>query len=326
MNEKDVRLTYRFLGHKKETEIRLIDPTGNNRPRSVFVKDEEEFVEVCRDYDGIYNIYVGINERSHEGTTGATVVSVNAIVLDIDSVHLHGYPATVSETHNALDVAERIYDYLSETGKDVYMAMSGNGWQIWTAVDIEITDDNRANVEYLLQEYQREIMRTFQDNTCKIDNVGDLSRVIKVIGTTALKSLCDVKRPFRCSFWRVPPYGPGRNSDWSKKIESMAKELPRRDYKPPADFSEGDITEEELAQIVNGMSESTRELFDGKWQGKRYLSRSEAEIALVIRLAMMGVSKDKAWAIMERCRIGKWQEAKFQYKELTIRKAFSYVE
>ena len=40
MNEEDVRFTYRFLAHERETEVRLIDPRG--------VSPSEKFDSVYR--------------------------------------------------------------------------------------------------------------------------------------------------------------------------------------------------------------------------------------------------------------------------------------
>ncbi|MCK4445344.1 MAG: hypothetical protein KAW09_12420 [Thermoplasmata archaeon] len=49
--EEDVRLTYRFLGHENESEIRLIDPSGKKPPKSIFVHSEDEFVKTCQEWN-----------------------------------------------------------------------------------------------------------------------------------------------------------------------------------------------------------------------------------------------------------------------------------
>ena len=78
MNERDVRFTYRFLGHERETEIRLVDPHGLHPTESVFVHSEDEFTCVCSDREGRYNVYAGINERRPGGTRREDVLRVGA--------------------------------------------------------------------------------------------------------------------------------------------------------------------------------------------------------------------------------------------------------
>lgn len=66
-SEKEVRECYRFLDHDRETEIRIIDPTRKNHPKSIWVRNEDDFVNCCKKYNERYNIYAGINERTSEG-------------------------------------------------------------------------------------------------------------------------------------------------------------------------------------------------------------------------------------------------------------------
>ena len=70
MFDEDIRKFYKFLDHKNESELRLIKPRWKDEPKkpvTIFVKNEDEFVDAISKYDGQLNIYVGINERSIGG-------------------------------------------------------------------------------------------------------------------------------------------------------------------------------------------------------------------------------------------------------------------
>jgi len=60
-NEKDVRLFYRFLNHKFLTELRFLKK--GHFPVFRIVKSENEFVRVCRQWNGKRNVYAGLRDR-----------------------------------------------------------------------------------------------------------------------------------------------------------------------------------------------------------------------------------------------------------------------
>ena len=66
MSNEDIRSFYKYLDHKNESELRLIKPRWKDEPKkpvTIFVKNEDEFVNAIKKYNGKLNIYVGINER-----------------------------------------------------------------------------------------------------------------------------------------------------------------------------------------------------------------------------------------------------------------------
>lgn len=140
MNQEEVRKTYKILGHQKETEIRLIDPesdeTKKKPPQSIFVSSEDEFVKVCAEFDGKYNIYVGINERKSKGTDQKDVITVSTIVIDIDPIRPKGLEKQASreeELNDALITSSQIVqDCHDKTEfKPPSVALSGNGVHLW---------------------------------------------------------------------------------------------------------------------------------------------------------------------------------------------------
>lgn len=67
------------------------------------------------------------------------------------------------------------------------------------------------------------------------------------------------------------------------------------------------------------------DLMDGKLEGYEFPSRSEAELALITLFVRYGLGKNQIKSLMNKCGIGKWQEATNSYRELTLKKGFSFV-
>lgn len=325
MNERDVRLTYRFLHHETETEIRLIDPRGKLPPTSMFVHNEDEFLGICKTYDGMLNIYVGINERFLNGTTAKDVRSVNVLVFDIDSIHPKDFPSTPDETKAALAVAKDMMAYLKKEGKESYLAMSGNGWQIWCSIRITLDEKIRDNVGKMLKELQRGFVKQFSNHIAKVDNIGDLARVVKVIGTTALKANQSEDRPFRESFWYTPPYRIEPQVTWGMRLRSLAMSTDWVAVEEK-DLEKVQLRIDEVGEYLNRFSIKMKDLFEGKWRDYKYRSRSEAEYALVCGMANVGIPMEAAFTLMEDCKIGKWKEKSYPYKKSTINKAYEFVK
>lgn len=200
-NEKEVRECYKFLNHEKETEIRILDPKRINPPKSIFVSNEDEFVNECFKYNEKYNIYAGINERSKNGTDKRDVISVKTLVIDIDAVRERGFekdPATDEELKECeKDCDEIILNMIKSKAKGGTKIFSGNGFQIWMAIPkIEIDDKNRNEIETKIQRFQ-DLIKIRYENKGGIDKIGDLPRIIKVWGTFNIKGQNSENRPHR---------------------------------------------------------------------------------------------------------------------------------
>lgn len=202
-NEEEIRKMFQFLDHERQTEIRLIHPKGELKPFSLFVSNEEEFVKTCEEYNGHYNVYVGIHERKNNGTTAKDVVSVKSIVIDVDSVRQTNSKeaATEEELKKAEEVADKIINYLAEQGFRPAKIMSGNGYHIYLAIPkIELNDENRFQIEAQIKTFIDFLKSMFETGCAKIDQIGDLPRIIKVCGTQSIKGQNTQERPHRVSF------------------------------------------------------------------------------------------------------------------------------
>ncbi len=190
-NEEDVRRCYKFLAHEKESEIRLIDPKKKKFPLSKFVKTEDEFVKVCKEFNETYNIYVGIQERQENGTDKKDVISVRSVILDIDAVRAEGFekePATDEELLECEKDCDDIIASMMTAGCETpTKVFTGNGYQIWMSIpEIKITETNRDSVETKMQQFQDLVAKRYE-NHGSIDKIGDLPRIIKVWGSWNIK-------------------------------------------------------------------------------------------------------------------------------------------
>ena len=200
--EKDILACYDFLTHEKQTEIRLINPNKTtDSVRSIFASSKELFLEFCKVNNGKINIYSGINERSDAGTKKENVESVKTIVTDIDAIKPKGLPATDEELKKAEIVADKIIAWFKEMGFiQPSKCMSGNGYQLWCAIPkIGIDNINRDVVENQIKAFYKLLIETFSGQGAQIDNIGDLPRIIKVIGTKSIKGEKSKTRPHRLS-------------------------------------------------------------------------------------------------------------------------------
>ncbi len=279
---------------------------SKNQSRSYFVSSEEEFVSKVQELNGKYNLYAGLNERIENGTEAKDVLSVKRIFIDIDCKIK---PANQED----LKEAERITDDIilvieKQTDLRPTKIFSGNGYQlVYCIPEIVITDENRGEINSKIQQFLKDLMNKYNSNDkVKLDNVGDLPRIIRITGTMNIKG-----------------------NKTSEFIEIHTEENQKlRDYilnlKQESSFKVGEL-ETSLAEILE-KDERVKNLFNADPEAiGKYPSRSEAEQSLVCHLIGLGLDKEQIFKIMASCRIGKWQEANIRYKILTFEKALKVI-
>jgi len=198
-NEKEVRRCYQFMNHLNESEIRILDPKKKKIPKSIFVHSEDEFVEVCKQYNGKFNLYIGINEREKRGTRKKDVISTKTLVIDIDAKRQNPkQAATEEENKKAEIICNKILEAIKKTNQPLPIKIhSGNGFQLWFAIpEIKIDNNNREEIEEKTQLFQDRIIEIFDEEN-SIDKIGDLPRIIKIWGTLNIKGDNSKERPFR---------------------------------------------------------------------------------------------------------------------------------
>jgi putative DNA primase/helicase len=317
--ESDLIRTYNFLGHKQQTELRLIDPQNKEPPKIVFVNNLDEFLSTTKKWNGKYNIYAGINERKNNGTTRDDVTSVKTIVIDIDPVRSKNVASTDTELESCKNKARTIIEDCKKYGfKKPAVVSSGNGIQLWFAIpETEINDANRDKTEQQLQKFQELFKNKYSDTQNKIDKIGDLPRIIKVIGSLSIKGENTIDRPFRVS-QALEDFE--RNEDTSLKEEILSYHV---SIEETINLPEPSPKTKEAIKKIIMTDTKTKALLDGNLTG--YMSRSEAEQAILCQLIKNDIPKEQIYEIMQQCKIGKWQEAHPSYRERSYVRAKEWV-
>lgn len=314
---KAIESFYRFLGHKRFTEVRLLHE--ERKPRVFFVRSSHELVEICKSYNGEYNLYAGISERMTDQHPGKAedVCSVKTICLDIDAVKPKGYPASEEELKEAEKVADKIISDFSRKGfEKPVKVLSGSGYQLFFAIPaIRLDGYNRDCVEGKIKEFNRRIASKYQTDEARIDQIGNLSRIIRIWGCLNVKGRNLVDRPHRMC---RPVTEAVRREDkklyrYLEKVEVRKPKKVKRSSKLPDKF-----------QILLEGDDKLKDLYYGRWEKYGYPSRSEAELALCVKLALYNFSEGEIASIMESSLIGKWQSASECYREATLRKAIEF--
>jgi hypothetical protein len=325
-DEEQCRLFYRMLGHEAQTELRFIDPTGKKPVQSEWANNEEAFVLFCKNFNGQYNVYAGINEREPNKSGDENVISVKFLPLDIDPVRSKDVCSTDEEKERAENVAwQIIHDFVDQGYQRPCLIDSGNGYHIYHKIpEIKITKENWEQIKEKKRLWEDVIRKKYViDNKVKIDSVFNLERIMAVPGTIKMKGENTEERP-----WRVVKF-----VDDPKDLKEDVKLrdellLINIEKKPSVEFEKIEIDEKtimnELQTIMN-KDEKLKSLFEGKLT-KEYKSRSEAEQALVSKLIWYGFEFSEIDFIMPKASIGKWQEKSDSYKKMTFKKALAFVE
>lgn len=321
--EKDILACYNFLAHEKQTELRFLNPNNPNEPaRSLFVSNKEEFLQFCQINNGQCNVYAGINERNFTGTKKEDVISVKTIVVDIDAIKPKGAAATDAELKKAELVADKIIAWFAEMGfSQPSKCMSGNGYQLWCAIPkIGIDGVNRESIENQIKAFYKLLIKNFSGQEAQIDNIGDLPRIIKVIGTKSVKGTETVDRPYRVSF----ACGEYKRQE-DEKLKEFILQLDTEEFVP----KETKIKKEDKGltlETAMAADKKLTDLFLGNLNGQ-YQSRSEAEMALLCKLVWWNFPESEIRQIMNRSRIGKWgdRQTTEHYRDWQIKKAFGFI-
>lgn len=191
-NEDDVRRFYKWLEHwpAEYTEVRIIGWPSGGSVIQRWVQDEEAFVELCREWSGKRQCYVGINPRSREGGSAGDVARVVAIPFDVDSKKPKKEAATDEELEQAKQRMIELVSWISiEAYERPLVAMSGNGYHVLQRVNLKIDDTLPSRLEAYFHEAPTEGM----------DSIFDLPRIIKIPGTMSVKGVPTTERPHRLS-------------------------------------------------------------------------------------------------------------------------------
>lgn len=242
-----VRATWDLLAHQTPVEMRIIPKNGH--PYVTTVATEQEFINVCNQWDGKAQIYCGVRERKAgfldskpkgSGGDANDVSAVTLTVVDIDAVRAEGFAkqaATDAELAFALTASEHHAKWHESQGfLRPARAMSGNGVQLWFAIPRwEVNESNRTVIPERLKAFEQECRDALPPelrDKVSIDSIHDLPRIIKVIGTTSVKGDNTPDRPHRASHWIDDDRSPiliGRQEDakFGEYLKTMQPSQPQ---------------------------------------------------------------------------------------------------
>ncbi|MCX8094844.1 MAG: hypothetical protein N3D74_01445 [Caldisericia bacterium] len=212
INLDDIKLTYKLLNHKGPTELRILKE--GVYPIVKFVNNESDFLKECILFNGKRNIYAGIRDRKIDIKFAARkedIVGLNLTVIDIDPIRPKNLPSDDDELNRAIFLSEKIKDFFNNNSfKKLFRGMTGNGVSLFFVIPYYvINDENRYDIEDSLLWFENFIRDKFkkeiQELNLKIDNMYDLPRIVKVIGTKSIKGVETKDRPHRVSYWIDKP-------------------------------------------------------------------------------------------------------------------------
>lgn len=304
METEEIIKFYKMLRHNQQTELRAIKPLENNNKeiQRYFISNENELIDICKKLNGEFNLYLGVNERIFNGSEAKDVKEVGIIPIDIDCINK---PANDKDIFEAMNIVTKIIENGEGQGfKKPMIVYSGNGYQLFYCIPKMLIDNsNREEIENKVKEFTKRLIEMYSNDKIRIDQVGDLPRIMRIAGTFNLKSKTTSK---------IIQEGDGedellRNLILNIKLTNV--------------LIIGGLDEELKNKIKN--DNEIQKYMEGDLQGKR--SRSEAELSLVCKLIQLNFNKEQIFRTLSSCKIGKWQEANVKYRELTYRKGIELI-
>ena len=115
MNRNDIQRSLHLLDYDSY-EIRVIHPNRNSVSPQ-FIHSFAQLSSLCLKYDGLSNLYIGINERNTTYATKQDIQAVNFLVIDLDSVRSDkNQPANQPELDATIQASELIQDWFVANG------------------------------------------------------------------------------------------------------------------------------------------------------------------------------------------------------------------
>lgn len=199
--------------HGDVHEIRIPGFKEGNYEKTMsgYFDSPEAADQAIKDFDGKGLIYVTINPvnpalmarsanhitRQKSATADKEIVEIRFFPLDIDAKRPAGISATAEELRHAMDLTLAVRDYIYKTvGTLPYIeGMSGNGYYLMYNITPQTAD-----VSTKIKEITALLKKKFDNEHADIDEkVFNPSRILKVLGTMAVKGENTKSRPHRRS-------------------------------------------------------------------------------------------------------------------------------
>lgn len=346
-NENDIKTFYNFLNHKTKTVFQVFKSSVNkeitNNPsiptKQIFIphNDLDMLLKLCKKYQFSGQICLGVNERPNEQTKITDILSkLNVILFDIDVIKdkKENGISPKNLKKEAYTVMEQCKKKLIELGFNIDMIIdSGNGYHIYIKIYLDIPKYTTKKEFEEFAIYKQLIflenqLREFNTKNVIIDFLSkDIIRRVKIPGTYNIKRYKDKDKDKKKNLYKIMPKKQWRiakilyinkNIDENKNNEIFIKI-------PIDDTKRDEQKRQSKFELLLKINDKLKKLYTGE-RNKEFTSRSEAEITLVNKLFRNNFNETEIYTIMDKCKIGKWQESTDAYKKLTIKKANAFVQ
>jgi hypothetical protein len=326
INLEDTKKQLEFLGHKvfwfHVFKPKINDTSQKGDLYSVFCT-QEKVIGLCKHFNGKGIICVALNERESHKQKKEDVKRVTTLFFDIDvkKSRKQGFVSTKEDhTHAIAKATSEIKPHLESKGFSIDLIIdSGNGCQMFSKVDIDISTPEKREAFLSRVKQLEEDLRIYNDSIIEVDFVTkDINRRVKLAGTINKKDTHQTEDRVSEILYLNKNIDIERNKQAFEKslvlnnniITQTRKETEQPKLKDTMLFS---IIEKDF---------SINQLYNNK-ETDKFKSRSEAELSLVTKLLLRGVTFfEDIDKIMQSSKIGKWTEANHQYRKTTFEKAY----
>jgi len=323
-------------------------------------KDKKALIKRINDYNGKGIVCLAVNNREDRDKTIKSIDEVHSLVIDVDvkKSFKQGFVSLPEHHDKAIETANNIKAYLHDKGFKVSMVVdSGNGAQIYVHINAsfskqyfeerkrlikEVKEEKHLlkEIQTLIKEeelfrriesFEKDLKNQFNQDFIEIDNITkDLNRRMKIAGTINKKdehqiedrvskilyfneeyNHDDIDNQNALEEYEVAPIKIVVSKE--KKVEKLVNEDDiKLNYRLEAFLKSRKPKDVEFKKTFN--AENLDALFSG--------DRSAAEQSIVNSLYFRGFrSLNSVSYCMQKCKIGKWQEANQGYRETTFDKA-----
>lgn len=185
-----------FSGYFREADTLIRELSKVNLARSNVYMTLQRLHEGCAARLQ-YECFMDSGREKIPTTSDADIVGYEFLPIDLDPVRPSGISSTDNELKAALEVRDRIAEYLADQGFDnpIY-GFSGNGYHVLYRIFWDEKKEAQQNVKAVLNRLDE----LFSNDECHVDKTLDNpSRVLKLYGTYAQKGRSTADRPHRLS-------------------------------------------------------------------------------------------------------------------------------
>ena len=266
-----------------------------------------------------WTTWISLNEIEPEHMTVDSVRRVAVVWFDIDAPRSDKTrPADEEEKMIAKFEAERLKQYLEETyNSRCFLACSGNGFHLYCPIPaVELpTAKNSWDFSARLREWMQ---RVKEESGVGFDTVYNINRLVQPIGFPNRKIPAQPLPTYWVDKFDLEDVEEAQEQNVALAESILAMEMEN----PPAKEPERDhVRNHPALKELLRRDRWFGNMYEGYWTQYGYISRSEAEQALVRELVHWGFNDSEIDAAMRRCGIGKWRTAGHSYRRNTIWKA-----